>query len=167
MVSSTTLILISTVVQTIVITCTLLVFIFQFRAQEKATKEASYQSLMGRYNDFIMTQAANPDLGKLLVSRVSEMAKDGSQVSKQQASMYGHMLIAYGILEEAFQLYDKKWIDQQTWDQWDAWLKAMLENAEFVQIHELTAGMFDKGYQEYVSGVLRQTEASKPASPQG
>jgi hypothetical protein len=53
-------------VQTIVITLTLLVFIFQFRSQERAIKESSYQNLMGRYNDFMLMQAEKPELSNLM-----------------------------------------------------------------------------------------------------
>jgi hypothetical protein len=54
LVDAATLSLVATIVQTLVITLTLIVFISQFRSQEKAIKEASYQNLLGRYNDFIM-----------------------------------------------------------------------------------------------------------------
>lgn len=47
------LVVISTVARTVVLGVTLIVFILQFRSQEKVVKESSYQGLMGRYNDFI------------------------------------------------------------------------------------------------------------------
>ena len=53
LVDSTDLIIIASVVQTIVITLTLAVFIFQFRSQEKAIRKSSYQNVMGRYTDYI------------------------------------------------------------------------------------------------------------------
>ena len=63
---ATFIVVLTSLVQTIVITLTLLVFIFQFRSQEKAIKESSYQNLMGRYNDFILTQAENPEINKIV-----------------------------------------------------------------------------------------------------
>ncbi len=52
----------ATLVQTIVITLTLLVFIFQFRSQEKAIRESSYQNVLGRYNDYVMSGSSSDDL---------------------------------------------------------------------------------------------------------
>jgi hypothetical protein len=63
---ATEVIVLTSLVQTVVITLTLLVFIFQFRSEERAIQESSYQNLMGRYNDFMMVQAEKPELSKLL-----------------------------------------------------------------------------------------------------
>ncbi len=99
MVDATTLIVISTLVQTLVITVTLIVFVMQFRSQEKAIKEASYQGLMGRYNDFITTMVDKPVVAKLLMD---ESLRE--TVSPEDATITAHLLLAYGIIEEAFLL---------------------------------------------------------------
>jgi hypothetical protein len=155
LVDSTDLILLATGVQTVVITLTLLVFIFQFRSQEKALKESSYQNLMGRYNDFILTQATNPTLSKLFTERITRVVP-GKQVSEEEASVFAHLLVAYGILEEACILHDKKWIDDETWEQWAAWLRSLAENPQFVLVHKSTLGMFDKGFEAQVSKVVNK-----------
>jgi len=66
LVDSTDLIIITSVVQTIVISLTLLVFIFQFRSQEKSIKEAAVQNVMGRYTDYIGMLVEKPELSRLL-----------------------------------------------------------------------------------------------------
>ena len=69
MVDAATLSLVATFVQTGVITLTLVVFILQFRSQEKAIKEASYQNLLGRYNDFIMSgEGMDPLMARFLAA---------------------------------------------------------------------------------------------------
>ena len=95
MVDATTLIVFSTVAQTVVIGVTLVVFILQFRSQERAIKESSYQGLMGRYNDFIGALVDKPELTKLLLEQ-SDEAKS-QNLSKEEASVFGHLLLAYGI----------------------------------------------------------------------
>lgn len=150
---TTTIILLATLAQTVVITLTLLVFIFQFRSQETAIKESSYQNLMGRYNDFITSQVSNPDLNGLFVERVRKFNKQGS-ASPQDAAIYGNLLIAYGIIEEAFLLYDKGWIDEDTWEQWATWLRALSSQPQFSAVHEASHGMFDKGFEGYAAGLL-------------
>src|SRR5579871_639265 len=109
--------LLATIVQTIVITLTLLIFIFQFRSQEKAIKESSYQNVLGRYNEYVMSSSATDDL---LLARL--FSNSAEPVTKEELALVRRLMIAYGIIEEAYELYEKKWIDKETWDQWDAWL---------------------------------------------
>jgi hypothetical protein len=66
LVDATELIIITSLVQTIVITLTLVVFIFQFRGQEKAIRESSYQNVMGRYTDYVRMLVERPELTRLL-----------------------------------------------------------------------------------------------------
>src|SRR5437899_8912138 len=88
-------------VQTVVITLTLLVFIFQFRSQERAIRESSYQNLLGRYNDLMMTSSSNDDLllARLLSPNMELDAKDLATIRR--------LLVSYGIIEEAYELYKK------------------------------------------------------------
>ena len=51
-------------VQTVVISLTLLVFIFQFRSQERAIKESAVANVMGRYTDYIGMLVERPELGE-------------------------------------------------------------------------------------------------------
>lgn len=156
LVEATDIIILSALVQTVVITLTLLVFIFQFRSQEKAIKESSYQNLMGRYNDFMMMQAEKPELFKLMRGQIHGRIED-RKTAPQDTSGYVHLLIAYGIIEEAFLLYVKKWIDKETWEQWATWLEnALVRHPQFIQMHRRTRGMFDKRFEDYVLKVLEE-----------
>ena len=147
MVDATTLTLVSVVVQTVVITLTLVVFIFQFRSQEKAIKEASYQNLLGRYNDFIMSgQETDPLFARLLASDAEIQAGDIPPLRR--------LMISYGIIEEAYELYKKGWIDEESWEQWNSWLKSLARHPHFKTLHDRTAGMFDKDFQAHVTHLL-------------
>jgi hypothetical protein len=152
MVDATTLIVISTVAQTIVITFTLIVFIFQFRSQEMATRESSYQGLMGRYNDFIRTLATSPVYARMMAARWPRDQR--REVTEEEAAVLGHLLIAYGIIEEAFLLYKKHWIDEKNWLQWSAFLEAITVFPEFGLIHESSSGTFDPDFEDYVTKLL-------------
>jgi len=35
--------------------------------------------------------------------------------TKEDASVVSHLIMGYGIIEEAFLLYEKKWIDEENW----------------------------------------------------
>jgi hypothetical protein len=154
LVDAATLTLLATFAQTIVITVTLLVFILQFRSQEKAIHESSYQNLMGRYNELIIMFAQSPS--QAMTNRMSRL--NGGRVfgSPDEAQALGHLLIIYGILEEAFILYKKKWIDKETWDQWAAWLAVMAEDSQFMAIHDASRGMFDKDYEDFISKMTEE-----------
>ena len=146
MVDATTLTLISVVVQTVVLSLTLIVFVFQFRSQERAIKEASYQNLLGRYNDFVMSGSeSDPLFARLL---------ETTDVKEEDLSVARRLLISYGIIEQAYELYKKGWIDEEAWEQWNAWLKALSRHPHFPTLHEQTAGMFDKDFQAHVTRLL-------------
>jgi len=57
---------IASLVQTVVITLTLAVFIFQFRSQEKSIRESAVQNVMGRYTDYVRMLVERPELARLL-----------------------------------------------------------------------------------------------------
>jgi hypothetical protein len=145
----------ASLVQTVVITITLLVFIFQFRSQEKAIRESSYQALMGRYNDYIMSGQTEDNL------MLMRLFAPAANLSTEELGAIRRLMIAYGILEEAYELYEKGWIDKETWDQWDAWLIAISKHPHFADLHRASTGMFDKGYQDHVTKVL---ESNQPNS---
>lgn len=63
-------------------------------------------------------------------------------------------MIAYGIIEEAYELYKKGWIDEETWEQWNVWLKVLCRHPQFAALHAASAGMFDRTFQEHVSGLI-------------
>jgi len=153
LVDATTLTLLSTVVQTVVITLTLLVFIFQFRSQERAIKESSYQNLLGRYNDLMMSGTDDLLLARLVAPNEEYDARDVAALRR--------LLISYGIIEEAYELYKKGWIDHESWEQWNTWLKALIRHPHFARLHSATAGMYDREFQEHVSGLI----GPAPGSP--
>jgi len=156
LVDAATLSLVATIVQTAVITVTLLVFIFQYRSQETAVKEASYQNLLGRYNDFIMSSENSEDA--LFARFVSDVGLDIKDIPTIR-----RLMISYGIIEEAFELRKKGWIDDEAWEQWNTWLKALCRHPHFAALHSSTAGMFDKEFQAHVSRLLESDKSGRTA----
>jgi hypothetical protein len=152
LVDATTLIVISTIVQTVVITITLGIFVLQVRSQERSIHEASYQGLMGRYNDFIRGLAESPTLAKILVG--------DETISPEEAMVYGHMMVAYGIIEEAFLLRTRKWITEDEWKQWSAFLSALAARPQMKTIVERSRGTFDGRFEEYASRVFKEVEGA-------
>jgi hypothetical protein len=101
LVDSTDLIIITSVVQTVVISLTLLVFIFQFRSQEKAIKESAVQNVMGRYTDYIGMLVERPELSKLLdFDEAMNPPEGGStqKLSQEEQTLSAYLLLGYGAL---------------------------------------------------------------------
>jgi hypothetical protein len=164
LVDQTTLIVISTIVQTVVITLTLIIFTLSFRSQEKATREASYQGLMGRYNDLIATIADKPDIIKIMMTDSGGLDPG---VSKKDAEVYAHLIHGYGIIEEAYTLRQKKWIDEENWQQWAAFLRALARHPLFEPMCNRTHGTFDPGFEAFVQTVLKEQKEKAKARGSG
>jgi len=112
LVDTTTLVVVSTLVQTAVISVTLIVFILQFRSQERAVKESAYQGLIGRYNALISTLVDKPELALSLFVSAGGAKDAGTSATKEDIAAYSHLLLAYGIIEEAYTLRQKRWISE-------------------------------------------------------
>lgn len=78
-------------------------------------------------------------------------AENARNVSKEDASVYSHLLLTYGIIEEAFLLHTKKWIDDDEWQGWSAFLEGLSAHPMFLTIRRLAAGTFDKRFEDYIS----------------
>src|SRR5947209_2001433 len=117
-------IVIATLAQTVVLTLTLIIFIFQLRSQNAAIKEAAYQKALDDYTNSISLLVQKPELTPLL----TEMANLGRTSGERSQSMtleagaaFGYMLLSYSVFERIYLLYSKNWIDDETWQQWHTW----------------------------------------------
>jgi hypothetical protein len=161
LVDSTDLIIITSVVQTVVISLTLGVFIFQFRSQEKSIRESAVQNVMGRYTDYIRMLVEKPELAKLLTftERANQTAEGRPEkLSPEDEATSAYLLLGYGIFEEVFLLHDKKWMDDETWEQWSVFLQRMTKHPLFRRIHNVAMGTFDREFQEYVTKLIQEKE---------
>jgi hypothetical protein len=160
-VDSTDLIIITSVVQTVVITLTLAVFIFQFRSQEKSIRESAVQNVMGRYTDYVRMLVERPELAKLLEFTERGTGSDGRPVEKlssEDEAIYAYLLLGYGLLEEVYSLYKKNWMNDETWQQWSAFLEIIAVHPLFKRVHNRTVGTFDKDFQDLVSKLVQDSE---------
>jgi len=161
MVDSTDLIIITSVVQTVVITLTLAVFIFQFRSQEMSIRESAVQNVMGRYTDYVRMLVERPELGRLLDFTQRGPGPDGvpfEKLSHEDEAVYAYLMLGYGLFDEVYSLYKKKWMDEETWQQWSAFLERISGHPLFKRVHETTTGTFDKDFQDLVSKLLQGSE---------
>jgi hypothetical protein len=164
LVDSTDLIIITSVVQTVVITLTLVVFIFQFRSQEKSNREAAVANVMGRYTDYVGRLVDRPELASILDT--ARAARDGEpgtveKLSPEEQSVQAYILLGYGLLEEVYSLYKKKWMDEETWSQWSAFLERISAHPAFRRVHKFTSGTFDKDFQDFVTKTIEESDRKR------
>ncbi len=147
----------STLIQTVVLTLTLAIFILTFREQNKATRESAYQKVLDDYTDSMKMLVENPILGRLPLemARIQKQTVD-PQSSQEDLVVRNYMLLVYGIFERTHLLYRKKWIDKDTWDQWALFLKTISGHPSFQNVHQTSEGMFDKPFQDYVTSILNR-----------
>lgn len=167
MVSDTTLIVVATVAQTVVITLTLLVFIFQFRSQEKAIKDAAYQNVMSHYTDYVRMLVEDPKLARLLVQAENPASASLQDLSPEDQSLAAYMLLGYGIFEEIFTLHKKKWVDEASWQQWYAFLDRYSSHPLFTRVYELSKGTFDPEFEEMLAAMLAKHTEDRAKSGSG
>ncbi len=138
-----------TLAQTVILTLTMAVFILQFRSQNMAIKDAAYQKALDDYTASITMLVDKPELSRL----VNEMGRgqvSGASVkteTEEERVLFGYMLLNYSLFERIYLLYTKKWIDEDTWGQWYAWLKSMARHPMFQEVHRRSQGTFDTAFQ--------------------
>jgi hypothetical protein len=166
LVDATDLIVITSVAQTVVITLTLAVFIFQFRSQEKSIREAAVQSVMGHYTDYIRMLVEKPELTKMLSLQITTPSgKPLERLSPEDEAIQAYLLLGYGMFEEIYALHKRGWMDDETWRQWSSFLQRMTAHPIFRRVHEFSAGTFDSDFQDYVSRLIEDSRKRSEGGP--
>ncbi len=150
----------STLVQTVVLTLTLLIFIFSFRSQNKAIKEQAYQKVMDDYGDAMRMLSERPELYafQLELFNATRRTPEREQKSYTRDEMVirNYVVMLYGFFERVFFLYRRKWIDEDTWRQWAAFLEIVALHPVFRDVHQSSGEMFDKPFVDYVANILNR-----------
>ena len=150
----------STIVQTIVLTLTLIIFTLSFRSQNKAMRDQAYQKVLDDYSDSMRMLVERPELAILQIE-LARLTRTGDLETRtptpEQLVVRNFVMLLYGIFERIYMLYWKKWIDADTWRQWDRFLKIVAKHPMFEDVHRTSDGMFDKPFQDYVTGILKRT----------
>lgn len=139
-------------VQTVIFTATLIVLILQAKSQVEATRLEVYSTCQADYSSLVrmLIQQGN------LQSIYDDLRNTGAQplrwndYSDREKALYSYFELSYELFERVFVLSTKRWIDSETWDNWDVWLTEICRHPIFKDVCKDTAGMFDSGFEEYV-----------------
>ena len=150
----------STIVQTIVLTLTLFIFIFSFRSQNKAVKEQAYQKVMDDYGDAMRMLSERPELYafqlELFNASRRTPGREQKSYTRDEMVIRNYVVMLYGFFERVFFLYRRKWIDEETWRQWAAFLELVALHPVFRDVHQSSGEMFDKPFVDYVASILNR-----------
>ncbi len=144
--------------QTIVLTLTLVIFIYQFRSQNQALRDATYQKALDDYTSTITLLVERPELTKILDDLTELSGNQGPKfrdLGPEQKTFFGYFLLQYSLFERIFLLYQKKGIDEDTWSQWYAWMKNMSKHPMFREVHRISEGTFDTAFYRLVAEEIR------------
>ena len=133
-----------------ILTLTMVVFILPFRSQNVAIRDAAYQKALDDYTASISMLVQNPGLGEIMEDLGREVAPGSSPLGEKNRTVFGYMLLNYSLFERVYLLHAKKWIDEDTWRQWYAWIKTMAKHPIFQEVHRRSQGTFDRGFQNLV-----------------
>ena len=156
----------STIVQTVVLSLTLLIFILSFRSQNKAIQEQAYQKVLDDYTDIIRMQSSTPELFKFQTELFNRVGLEGRQreLTREDMVIRNYVVMVYGFFERVHLLYRRKWIDEDTWKQWAAFLALMTNHPVFKQVHRSSREMWDKPFVDYVDNLLRNNASNETGS---
>jgi hypothetical protein len=152
----------SPAVQTVVLTMTLVIFIFSFRSQNRAMREQAYERVMDDYGDALRMLLEKPELYQFqadLFNRSNRFrGAERRSFTREDLVVRNWVVMMYGFFERLHFLYRRKWIDENTWRQWAAFLAIVADHPVFRDVHQSSAEMFDKEFVDYVSSMF----ADKP-----
>jgi hypothetical protein len=148
----------STIIQTIVLSLTLVIFALSFRSQNKAIQEQAYQKVMDDYGDAMRMLSERPELYAFQLELFNRsrlpLGREQKSYSREEMVIRNYLIMLYGFFERIHFLYRRKWIDEDTWKQWAAFLEVVAAHPVFRDVHQSSREMFDKPFQDYVSGIL-------------
>ena len=136
----------------------MVIFIYQFRSQEKAIKDSSYQKALDDYTNMIALLAQKPELAAIVDQLGDASRTAGSKfelLTPEKGAVFAYMLLSYSLFERIYLLHEKKWIDDETWSQWLRWLKVVAKHPMFQEVHKRLEGTFDRSFQQLVSDAGR------------
>src|SRR5215831_4532933 len=99
----------STLVQTIVLTLTLVIFIFSFRSQNRAIREQAYERIMDDYGDALRMLLEKPELYPFqadLFNRTGRtLAAEEKPYTREDLAIRNYVVMMYGFFERIHFLY--------------------------------------------------------------
>jgi len=89
-----------------------------------------------------------------IFNRSRRLARREKSYTREEMVIRNYVTLLYGFFERVHSLYRRKWIDEETWRQWAAFLEVIAAHPVFREVHLSSGEMFDKPFVDYVATIL-------------
>ena len=148
----------STIVQTIVLSLTLVIFALSFRSQNKAIQEQAYQKVMDDYGDAMRMLSERPELYVFQLELFNVSGRRfGQEQSHTLARKWSSATMSSCFTDsskESISSTDGNGLTRTRGSNGQRFLKLLPHTPVFRDVHQSSREMFDKPFQDYVSGIL-------------
>src|SRR3989442_2114683 len=90
-------------------------------------------------SDCLVTSLSWPRF-KSEMARAAVPGSSTSSLSPEDMTARNYLMLLYGLFERTHLLYRKKWIDQETWNQWSTFLEVVAKHPLFKDVHRTGEG---------------------------
>ncbi|MDO9027814.1 MAG: hypothetical protein Q7U68_03010 [Candidatus Roizmanbacteria bacterium] len=147
-------ILILMIAQTVIYTGTLIVLIFQVRAQVTAIRAEQYSKCQVDYSSLIRMLVQQNQLQSIYddMEKVSPITANShwKEYNEREKAIYNYMELNYELFERVYYLWKDKWIDNETWSNWEVWLDYLSKHPIFLHVMKDNQRMFGAEFENYV-----------------
>ncbi len=71
------------------------------------------------------------------------LGREQKSYSREEMVIRNYVVMMYGFFERIYALYPRKWIDEETWKQWAAFLEVAAAHPVFMEVHQSSREMWD------------------------
>lgn len=123
-------------------------------------REQAYERVLDDYGDALKMLLEKPELyqfqAELFNRRNRSRGEEQKSFTREDLAIRNWVVMMYGFFERTHFLYRRKWIDEDTWRQWAAFLAIFADHPVFREVHQSSSEMFDKEFVDYVSSILTE-----------
>jgi hypothetical protein len=102
---------------------------------------------MDDYGDAMRMLSERPELYafqlELFKTSGRPFGREQKSYSREEMVIRNYVIMLYGFFERIYFLYRRKWIDEDTWKQWAAFLEVVAAHPVFRDVHQASREMFD------------------------
>jgi len=77
----------------------------------------------------------------------------------RQKRLFNYIELNFELFERVYYLWQKKWIDAETWSYWEKWLEYLSIHPIFDDFRRSNKGMFREEFERYVDRLIEKRQS--------
>jgi len=138
------------------------------RLQTEAMRQAEYLRCQIDFTETmrLMIQAGlhKPIYDNLL--RAGSAFAGWANYTYDEKQCYAYIEMIYELFERVFVIWKDRWIPDDEWQRWEAWMLDVIRHPLFSDVHRDNLGMFDPRFEKYIQDHLPPTNKTSSVIPQ-